>query len=57
MKILLVQTANYLYSWGGGFKGNRILLEGLTKMGHDCHILTPPYPLGYDEYLEKLAGR
>jgi glycosyltransferase involved in cell wall biosynthesis len=57
MKILLAQTANYLYSWGGGFKGNRILLEGLTKMGHDCHILTPPFPLGYDEYLGKLAER
>lgn len=54
MKILLVQNANYLFSWGGAYKGNRILLQGLAARGHECRILTLPEPLTYEDYARRL---
>lgn len=51
MKILLVQSMEYLYPWGGAHKANRILMEGLTKRGHECRVVTPEiYMPDYDEY-------
>jgi Glycosyl transferases group 1 len=57
MKILLAQGLNYLFAWGGAYKGNRILLRGLADRGHECHVLTLSNPLTYDEYVDKLAAR
>lgn len=36
MKILLLQSAVYLPSYGGGNKSNRLLLEALVERGHEC---------------------
>ncbi|HEX3023204.1 MAG TPA: hypothetical protein VHP81_12525, partial [Lachnospiraceae bacterium] len=41
MRILLVQSLEYLYSWGGAHKANRILMEGLAKRGHECCVVAP----------------
>ncbi|MNO23762.1 D-inositol 3-phosphate glycosyltransferase [compost metagenome] len=53
MKILLVQSMEYLYPWGGAHKANRILMEGLASLGHECQVVTPSLGIaGFDEYLE-----
>ena len=57
MKILLVQGLNYLFAWGGAYKGNRILLRGLADRSHTCHVLTLANPLTYDEYVNELVSR
>ena len=41
MKLLLLQPMDYLFSFGGGSKANRILIEGLAGKGHSCRVLTP----------------
>ncbi|MFX3636543.1 MAG: glycosyltransferase family 4 protein [Candidatus Pristimantibacillus sp.] len=52
MKILLVQSMEYLYPWGGAHKANRILMEGLADRGHECRVVTPALSIpGYDEYI------
>jgi len=57
MKILLVQGLNYLFAWGGAYKGNRILLQGLADRNHECHVLTLTKPKTYDEYVNELVVR
>lgn len=57
MKILMVQGLNYLFAWGGAYKGNRILLQGLTDRRHTCHVLTLANPMTYDEYVNELVAR
>jgi glycosyltransferase involved in cell wall biosynthesis len=57
MKILLIQGLNYLFSWGGAYKVNRILLQGLLDRGHTCHVLTLANPLTHDEYVNELVAR
>src|SRR5215469_779709 len=39
MKILLLQDAVYLLSYGGGNKANRLLLATLALRGIDCHAV------------------
>ncbi|MNW36968.1 D-inositol-3-phosphate glycosyltransferase [compost metagenome] len=57
MKILLVQSMEYLYPWGGAHKANRILMEGLVDLGHECQVVTPSLDIeGFDEYLESKKG-
>jgi glycosyltransferase involved in cell wall biosynthesis len=52
MKILLLQTVEYLYSMGGASKANRILLESLVQRGHECSVITPL--MGHDGYTDHL---
>ncbi|ULO04703.1 glycosyltransferase [Paenibacillus sp. 19GGS1-52] len=53
MKILLVQSMEYLYPWGGAHKANRILMEGLAARGHQCLVITPSLNVrGYAEFLQ-----
>jgi glycosyltransferase involved in cell wall biosynthesis len=40
MKILLGQTLVYIPARGGANKANRLLLEGLSQLGHECHAVT-----------------
>jgi glycosyltransferase involved in cell wall biosynthesis len=42
IKILLLQQAVYLPSFGGGNKANRFLLESLTRNGHQCVAVASP---------------
>ena len=39
MRILLLQNAIYLKSFGGSNKSNRLLLESLASMGHQCRVI------------------
>jgi len=41
MKLLLLQDAVYLPTFGGGNKANRLLLEGLAARGHSCRVIAP----------------
>ncbi len=41
MRILLLLDEIYLPSYGGGIKACRLLLEGLARRGHDCHVIAP----------------
>lgn len=41
MRILLIQTMEYLYSIGGAHKANRMLMEGLAQKGHICRVISP----------------
>lgn len=43
MKILLLQPAPYLPSFGGGNKANRLLLEALAARGHSCAAICPAF--------------
>lgn len=57
MKILLIQSMEYLYPWGGAHKANRILMEGLAKLGHECRVISPSLSIaGFEEYLESKKG-
>jgi glycosyltransferase involved in cell wall biosynthesis len=38
-KILLLQDAVYLPSFGGGNKANRLLMRELVALGFDCHVV------------------
>ncbi len=40
MRILLVQNSLYYPAYGGGNKSNRLLLEEMTKRGHECRVVT-----------------
>lgn len=41
MKILLVQSLDYLYFAGGAHKANRLLVEALAGRGHDARVIAP----------------
>lgn len=58
MKVLLVQSMEYLYPWGGAHKANRILMEGLADRGHECRVITPSLGIvGYEDFLaEKIRN-
>ncbi|MDN4069611.1 glycosyltransferase family 4 protein [Paenibacillus vini] len=52
MKILLVQSMEYLYPYGGAHKANRILMEGLAAKGHECRVISPAVSInGFEELL------
>src|SRR5262245_2114585 len=60
MKILLAQNSLYYPAHGGGDKSNRLLLEALAGLGHQCHALARISVFGDDshrEYLDQLASR
>jgi glycosyltransferase involved in cell wall biosynthesis len=40
MRVLLLQDAPHLPTYGGGNKANRLLLEGLARLGHRCEMLS-----------------
>lgn len=62
MRILLLQDALHLPSYGGGNKASRLLLEGLAGLGADCAMVgnarnqTIP-PASIPEVERELAGR
>src|SRR5207245_6781282 len=39
MRILLAQNSLYYPAHGGGDKSNRLLLEALRELGHDCRVV------------------
>src|SRR5437763_1441439 len=39
MRILLGQNSLYYPAHGGGDKSNRLLLEGLAGLGHECRVV------------------
>ncbi len=52
MRILLVQSLEYLYPYGGAHKANRILMEGLATRGHECRVISPAVGIvGFADYL------
>jgi glycosyltransferase involved in cell wall biosynthesis len=62
MRILLLQDHIYLPSYGGGVKANRMLLEGLARLGHRCAAVTPAFapsagPTGEAEFREEMSRR
>ena len=60
MKVLLIQTLDYLSFTGGAHKANRIMLEGLSQRGHSCRVLCPPpgpTSLGADDHRRALTER
>ncbi|MFC4102456.1 glycosyltransferase family 4 protein [Paenibacillus xanthanilyticus] len=40
MKIALIQALGYFISYSGACKANRNLMEGLTRIGHECLVIT-----------------
>lgn len=62
MRVLLLQDALHLPSYGGGNKAGRLLLEGLAALGHRCAVAscarnqTIP-PVSLHELERELAGR
>lgn len=46
MKILLVQPLRYLLPAGGAHKANRLLMEGLQALGHECRAVAV---MGFEE--------
>ena len=62
MKVLLLQDQVYLPSLGGGNKSNRLLLEELASMGHECMAFCPAFttragPATHAEFVLEMAGR
>ncbi|RPJ09174.1 MAG: glycosyltransferase [Spirochaetaceae bacterium] len=41
MKIILIQNTPYLPTKGGSDKSNKLLLESLAILGHECFIIAP----------------
>ena len=51
VKILLAQTMEYLYGYGGANKANRNMMEWFVKQGHECMVIMPEtYMEGYEHY-------
>jgi glycosyltransferase involved in cell wall biosynthesis len=62
MKLLLLQDAVYLPTFGGGNKANRLLLESLAARGHSCRVIAPALttragPTTPEEFLAQMAER
>jgi surfactin synthase thioesterase subunit/glycosyltransferase involved in cell wall biosynthesis len=60
MKILLAQNSLYYPAHGGGDKSNRLLIEALAGLGHDCRVVARVSEFGEAEhgrYLEELRER
>lgn len=60
MKILLAQNSLYYPAHGGGDKSNRLLLEALAGLGHECRAVARISVFGdegHARYLEELDAR
>src|SRR3954468_1886558 len=60
MRILLGQNSLYYPAHGGGDKSNRLLLEGLAALGHECRVVGRISVFGepgHMRYLGDLAER
>jgi surfactin synthase thioesterase subunit/glycosyltransferase involved in cell wall biosynthesis len=60
MKILLAQNSLYYPAHGGGDKSNRLLIEALAGLGHDCRAVARISVFGepgHAQYLEELDAR
>src|SRR5262249_44738791 len=61
MKILLVQNASYLRTYGGANKANRLLIEAMAAIGQECRVVAPAVadrsPKSKKEFLNELAVR
>jgi len=60
VKILLAQNSLYYPAHGGGDKSNRLLLEALAGLGHECRVVARISTFGEAEharYLEELTAR
>ena len=60
MRILLAQNSLYYPAHGGGDKSNRLLIEALAALGHECRVVARISIFGEREqqvYLESLAER
>jgi glycosyltransferase involved in cell wall biosynthesis len=60
MKIVLTMNLPYFPTYGGANKGNRSLLEGFARKGHEVSAVVPalgvPSPFTREQVLEKLAA-
>jgi surfactin synthase thioesterase subunit/glycosyltransferase involved in cell wall biosynthesis len=60
LRILLAQNSLYYPAHGGGDKSNRLLLEALAALGHECRVVARISVFGESEerrYLDDLAAR
>jgi surfactin synthase thioesterase subunit/glycosyltransferase involved in cell wall biosynthesis len=60
MRILLAQNSLYYPAHGGGDKSNRLLIEALAALGHECRVVARISVFGeheHEQYLESLAAR
>jgi len=60
MRILLAQNSLYFPAHGGGDKSNRLLIEALASLGHECRVVARIPVFGESEqtrYLETLCAR
>src|SRR4051794_35302834 len=60
VKILLAQNSLYYPAHGGGDKSNRLLLEALAGLGHECRAVARISVFGdegHARYLEELDAR
>jgi surfactin synthase thioesterase subunit/glycosyltransferase involved in cell wall biosynthesis len=60
MKILLAQNSLYYPAHGGGDKSNRLLIEALAGMGHECRAVARISifgDTGHAQYLQELDAR
>jgi surfactin synthase thioesterase subunit/glycosyltransferase involved in cell wall biosynthesis len=60
MRILLAQNSLYYPAHGGGDKSNRLLVEALAALGHECRVVARISVFGeagHAQYLEALAVR
>src|SRR5947209_15654392 len=56
MKLLLGQNSLYYPAHGGGDKSNRLLMEGLAGLGHECRAVARIGVFGEAEHLRYLAA-
>src|SRR5215831_166058 len=60
MRILLAQNSLYFPAHGGGDKSNRLLIEALAALGHECRVVARIPVFGDAEharYVETLCAR
>jgi glycosyltransferase involved in cell wall biosynthesis len=61
MRILLVQDMVWIPSFGGANKMNRLLLEGLARLGNTCHAIVAGHgaqaSFGQEEFAKELRDR
>jgi glycosyltransferase involved in cell wall biosynthesis len=48
VRIVFAQKWPYYPNIGGGSKSQRLMIEQLVRLGHDCHVITPGCGPGYE---------
>jgi glycosyltransferase involved in cell wall biosynthesis len=61
MRLVLLQSSQYVPAHGGANKSNRLLLEALAGRRHTCHVValgaTASDPASYEQFLGELGAR